>query len=35
LNIGEGDLTTNWNEMVNNPSKKVLSLGIPAEVDMN
>lgn len=32
---GEGDLTDNWNTLMNDKSKKMISLGIPNEVDMN
>jgi len=28
-------LTTNWNELVNDHSKKMISLGMPEHIDMN
>lgn len=32
---GEGDLTDNWNTLMNDKSKKMISMGIPNEVDMD
>jgi len=31
----EGDLTTNWNNLMNDHSKKMISLGLPEHVDLN
>jgi hypothetical protein len=31
----EGQLTDNWNELINDKSKRMITLGMPKDVDLN